>query len=461
LPDLDAQDVKQLTFEDVAATVLQTRLVISQHPPSATPEQLSQVSKWKGAPEFVQVLQAFLDRRLEKFCMKLEDLTLFDKQLIITREQQLEKVVEGAHVPYNARLQSLEKHIRFRLRNFLEVVQAKNRRGDHGFTDELVVRCTKESEQFLATHFVKWPRVELLIGYSEAFADKPAWKAMRRLDIDLELLKAHSLPLLRAGEVDLQDLAPLCYLKYLIDGIDHVEKYDHIVVDEGQDLNLLEYLVLCRLSRNMSFTIMGDMFQAIQAERGLDSWQSLLKDVFADAKSHYYEVNYSYRSAKEIVDLFNQVMPDGRSKAIPVYEIGKQPLIQQTQSTLDTSGKVMATIAEYKQNGCKSIGIITRSEADSQTVYDSLKTTLPHLNDLHLISSKAAHYHGGITVAPIQCAKGLEFDGVILWNASDRQFNDSYLDAKLLYVALSRAMYYLTVFYQGRLTPLLRTAKRA
>ena len=460
LPDLDAKDVKQLTFEDVAAAVLQRELPISQTTHPTTPEQASQVAKWKGAPEFIQVLQAFLDRRLEKFCMKLEDLTLFDNQLVITREQQLEKVVEGAHVPYNARLLTLEKHIRFRLRNFLEVIQAKNKRGDHGITDELVARCTKESEQFLATNFLKWPKVELLSGYSEAFADKPAWKPMRRLGIDLEILKDHSLPLLRAGEIEQQDLAPLCYLKYLIDGIDHVEKYDHLVIDEGQDLNRLEYLVLCRLSRNMSFTIMGDMFQAIQAERGLDSWQSLLKDVFADAKSHYYEVNYSYRSAKEIVDLFNQVMPDSRSKAIPVYEIGKQPILKQTHSIEDTSCKVITTIAEYIQNGCKSIGILTRSEADSQMVYNTLNTTPPLLNDLHLINNKAAHYHGGITIAPIQSAKGLEFDGVILWNASDRQFNDSYLDAKLLYVALSRAMYYLSIFYQGRLTPLLRTDKR-
>jgi len=52
-------------------------------------------------------------------------------------------------------------------------------------------------------------------------------------------------------------------------------------------------------------------------------------------------------------------------------------------------------------------------------------------------------------------AKGLEFDGVIMWNASDKEFKNNSFDAKLLYVALSRPLYYLHILYRGNLTPLL------
>ena len=269
-------------------------------------------------------------------------------------------------------------------------------------------------------------------------------------------MAAQTIPLLQSGQINHEDLAPLCYLKYLLDGTDHLATYDHIVVDEGQDLNLLEYVVLSRLSRNLSFTIMGDIFQGIQAGRGLESWQSLLREVFGEARSRYFEINYSYRSAKEVVDLFNLVMPDGRAKAIPVYEIGRQPAIRRAASDADGIDRLVAGISEFKQLGCKSIGVLTKDEAASEAIFQALKDIYPDLTDVNLIAGVAAGYKGGITVAPILLAKGLEFDGVIVWNASDREFREEYLDAKLLYVALSRAMYYLTVLYQGRLTPLLR-----
>ncbi|KYZ78107.1 DNA helicase [Anaerosporomusa subterranea] len=454
LPDLDVQDAKQLTFEDIAIAILQMTPRFSQQ--QLASEQTAALARWKGSPQFVEVLQEFLDRQIQKFCLKLTDLTLFDNQLIITKEQQLEKVVEGAQVPYNERLTTLEKHIRFRIRNFLEVLRVRLNRGEHGISDELLQRFHQEAESFLNKHFAKWPNLKLLTGYAAVYADKPAWKSLKRLGADYEELAAHTLPLLQQGKIEREDLAPLCYLKYLIDGTDHMEKYDHIVIDEGQDLSLLEYMVLRRLSRNMSFTIMGDMFQGIHAGRGLESWQALLKEVFGEARSHYYEVNYSYRSAKEIVDLFNKVMPDGRSKAIPVYEIGRQPQIVRAASTVDGIRRLAAAITEFKELGCQSIGIISRQESDSEEIYTALKLSNPELSDLHLITNTAAIYHGGVTIAPVLLAKGLEFDGVLIWNASDKEFSSNYLDAKLLYVALSRAMYYLKIFYQGRLTPLLR-----
>jgi DNA helicase-2/ATP-dependent DNA helicase PcrA len=452
LPDLAVQNAKQLTFEDIAAAILQISPIFSPQ----QNQQTAALARWKSSPQFVEVLQEFLDRQLQKFCLKLTDLTLFDSHLIITKEQQLEKVAEGAQVPYNERLTTLEKHIRFRIRNFLEVLRVRLNRGEHGVNDELLQRFHQEAESFLTKHFANWPRLKLLAGYAAMYADKPAWKSLKRLGADYEELAVHTLPLLRQSEIEREDLAPLCYFKYLIDGIDHMEKYDHIVVDEGQDLGLLEYMVLRQLSRNMSFTIMGDMFQGIHAGRGLESWQALLKEVFSEARSHYYEVNYSYRSAKEIVDLFNKVMPDGRSKAIPVYEIGKQPQIVRTASTVDGIRRLAAAITEFKQLGCQSIGIIARQESDSEAVYEALKLANPELSDLHLITNTADSYHGGVTVAPVLLAKGLEFDGVLIWNASDREFSSDYFDAKLLYVALSRAMYYLKIFYQGRLTPLLK-----
>lgn len=454
LPEIDAQDVKQTTFPDMAAAIMQLAPVISHTAPNS--KELAATARWKGTPEFIKVMDIFLEKRLEKFCLKLKALSLFDNQLTITREQQLEKVLEGASVPYNERLQSLQKYIRFRLKNFVEVYEARYKRGEAHADEKTAARYAAESEAFDKKHFTKWPFLELLPAYAELMQDKAAWRKVKPPGVNVDILTAHTLASLESGQVDRDDLAPLCYLKYLLDGFNHVERFDHIAIDEGQDINLLEYLILLRLSRNTSFTIMGDMSQAIHTDRGLTSWQSLLKEVFAEAKCRYYEVNFSYRSAKEIVDLFNKVMPADRSKAIPVYEIGRQPVIEQAPTALTALQRTIQIIEEFQSLGCKSIGILTKAEADSHKLYEGLQAAAAQLANLHLITSSELSYHGGITVAPILLAKGLEFDGVIIWNASDRKFTADYQDAKLLYVAMSRAMYYLHIFHQGRLTPLLK-----
>ncbi|SDE07662.1 HelD family protein [Sporomusa acidovorans] len=453
LPEIDAQDVRQTTFADLAATIMQIEPVISR---TATPTATqAALAKWKGTPELIKVMEAFLDKKLEKFCVQLKEIRLFDDQLIITREQQLAKVLEGATVPYNERLGSLQKYIRFRVKNFIEVYETKTRRGQARADEKTAARYAAEGEKFIAQQFAKWPVLDLLTGYKELFRDKQAWRKVKPHGVPVEALLSHTLALLATGHIERDDLAPLCYLKYLLDGFAHVEKFDHIAVDEGQDSNLLEYIILSRLSRNSSFTIMGDMSQAIHTDRGLASWQELLKEVFATAKCRYYEVNFSYRSAKEIVDLFNKVLPTGRSKAIPVYEIGRQPVIEQASSPLTALKRLPEVIEEYQNLGCKSIGLLTKLESDSQKLYESLQQTAPHLTSLNLITGNALNYQGGITVAPILLAKGLEFDGVIIWNASAKKFTADFHDAKLLYVALSRAMYYLHILYQGNLSPLL------
>ena len=57
---------------------------------------------------------------------------------------------------------------------------------------------------------------------------------------------------------------------------------------------------------------------------------------------------------------------------------------------------------------------------------------------------------------PVYLSKGLEFDAVILTEADGDRYPDRELDAKLLYVALTRAMHELYVIHSGSVTPLLK-----
>jgi DNA helicase-2/ATP-dependent DNA helicase PcrA len=63
----------------------------------------------------------------------------------------------------------------------------------------------------------------------------------------------------------------------------------------------------------------------------------------------------------------------------------------------------------------------------------------------------------GVFLITLAHAKGLEFDGVILPDASAETYPDTLLSRHRLYTAMSRATGRLTVLARGELTPLLKT----
>ena len=75
--------------------------------------------------------------------------------------------------------------------------------------------------------------------------------------------------------------------------------------------------------------------------------------------------------------------------------------------------------------------------------------------DIKLIQSKDSEYNAGISIVPSYLAKGLEFDSVMIFNASSEKYQKNTLDIKLLYVAITRAMSKLDIFYTTKISELL------
>ena len=465
LPTIHAADVRQAVWHDLAAEITQhtwplysenrlTILLSKDKGQEQAKNRLLLTAKLKGSQHMLAILDAYIDRKTEQFCLKLEPITLFDDQLSISRQQLIDKFLEDHRSPYNVRLQSLIGYVRFRIRNFLEVHEARKNRSKK--TDLVLENYQKESDTFLEKHFTSWKQLNLFAAYQDLYKNKQHFKAAGLKKEALSVVTDHTISVLSASQIESEDLAPLCYLKYLLDGWQHMPKFNHIVVDEAQDMNALEFSMLRKLSSNQSFTIMGDLSQGIHSYRSIDSWQTLLKEVFSDTRTIYREILYSYRSAKEIVDLFNKVMPPGSSQALPVYEAGRNPVIERVSSFTATANRIAELLVTSPLASHRTIGIITKLEADSIALHEHLSVVVPPELSLHLLTSQAKSYQGGISVLPVTLAKGLEFDAVIIANASAAEYGPGAFDARLLYVALSRAMHSLYILYQGTLTGLLR-----
>ncbi|MEG6586920.1 HelD family protein [Dendrosporobacter sp. 1207_IL3150] len=466
LPQIDAADVRQMVWSDLAFLIIgqtytiipdeRLQLFLSNDRRLMTEKAIvSSTARIKGSSDFQTVLEGYITKKIKKFCLKLEDIKLFDDKLIIGTRQQIDMFLNDAKLPYNERVRVLLQYIRFQIRNYIEVMQSKQRTVK---TDPVVEKYRAEGDVFLERLIKKWKTVDLIDDYIGVFKDKTLFKPFKNRNYDLQAAIDRTLNILRDGKIERDDLAPLCSLKYLLDGWRHLQKFSHIVVDEAQDMNNLEFAVLKMLSANGSFTIMGDMSQGIHSYRSIESWKALQKDVFGDDRTVYREIRHSYRSAREIIELFNSVMPAGYSPAIPVYAIGQNPMIDKAQSLQEGISKVINAVKVFQSRGSKSIGILTKREDTSVSVYNEiqLEAAKSQVGDIHLVTGEDASYSGGISVLPIALSKGLEFDAVILWNASSVEFRNNEFDAKLLYVALSRAMHGLYITYIDKLTELIK-----
>jgi DNA helicase-2/ATP-dependent DNA helicase PcrA len=65
----------------------------------------------------------------------------------------------------------------------------------------------------------------------------------------------------------------------------------------------------------------------------------------------------------------------------------------------------------------------------------------------------------GVVVLPLDLAKGLEFDQVIIADASAAAFGATTIARHRLYVAISRATQQVTILSPGPITPLLQSAE--
>jgi len=108
---------------------------------------------------------------------------------------------------------------------------------------------------------------------------------------------------LRSGMWDFDDILLRMHERCLIsDALDRLQKrFRHILVDEFQDVNRLQYeIVLSLAEKHRNLFVVGDDDQSIYGFRGSDPrWMLDLPKRFPDAKE--YQLSINYRSSDEII----------------------------------------------------------------------------------------------------------------------------------------------------------------
>jgi DNA helicase II / ATP-dependent DNA helicase PcrA len=267
------------------------------------------------------------------------------------------------------------------------------------------------------------------------------------------LLAAETKADLKKGLVMPEDLPALIWIRLFMRGREEAT-FDHVVLDEAQDVSPFQIALLNKMMTEPSFTILGDLAQGIHAYRGVRRWDELA-EVFPEDRSSYHELKQSYRSTLEIIEFANRILPftdTSLPPAQPVFRSGDPVKIVEVLTPGERLHTMVSFISHNQERGMRTIAIIGRTEEICRKLADDLAQTG---TEAHLITEGQSHYRGGVSVVPVFLAKGLEFDAVLVADADDKHYTGDPQDAKLLYVGCTRALHRLTLLYEGTLSPLV------
>jgi DNA helicase II / ATP-dependent DNA helicase PcrA len=205
-------------------------------------------------------------------------------------------------------------------------------------------------------------------------------------------------------------------------------------------------------------TILGDVTQSIYSFTGIENWDELFKTVYQNEEIKTANLSVSYRSTYEIMDTANQIITNGNlpyQKVIPFNRRGDKILCKPIEDEENLLLSILNSIKEFLEKGYKRIAIIHKDGPRSKGLYNVLKVT--NVPSLQLVLNPDEPIKESIIVIPSYLVKGLEFDAVIIPNANEDNYKLNNLEAKLLYVSVTRPHHALHIYYHKKISPLLKT----
>lgn len=247
----------------------------------------------------------------------------------------------------------------------------------------------------------------------------------------------------------MNDVSAYLYLYDLITGRRTDYEIRYAFIDEIQDYTPFQLAYLKYNFPRAKFTMLGDLNQAIFTK---DESRSLLKQIsglFDPKKTDVVQLTKSYRSTKEITDFTKQILRQGE-KIEAFNRRGPKPALW-GRSTEQEAIEALVKILDKNNENQRTTAVITKDLASAKQVAEQLKQKGEKAT---LIATANQRLVPGTLVVPSYLAKGLEFDAVVMWDASKENYHK--LDeTQLVYTITSRAMYELDIIYIGEKSPLL------
>ena len=224
----------------------------------------------------------------------------------------------------------------------------------------------------------------------------------------------------------------------------------YVMIDEVQDYTTAQLAILSRYFRRANFLLLGDENQAIKP--GTASFDEI-RHVFEATRGEVSECHLmtSYRSTPAITELFAKlaITADGMQIS-SVQRADTEPEFHECATESEYIQNLVQAARESKELKGTTAFVALNTEAATRTA-QLLGDDSPAL-----IGEGDTLPNSGSILLALPLAKGLEFDHVVIVNASKEDFPDNDLSRRRLYTAISRATSTVSVFSNGELSPLLK-----
>ena len=290
-----------------------------------------------------------------------------------------------------------------------------------------------ENEQETVALTRRW--LEQVFAGAHDEVDRLAW-----LKLDRVAMRMLGKPSVSASE--------WLYLRLLVTGRGDTDAR-YVMIDEVQDYTVAQLMVLSRHFSRAHFLMLGDEHQAIR--EGTASFAQIRK-LFGRTHGQVDECRLltSYRSSPEITTLFSGLVEhDAPVKLASVHRAGVAPRIE----ALPGRDEFLAALRKQVAAAHEMEGLTALVAADDGAVSWLAKQLRDC--DVTVIKNNNELPAAGVVLMSLRLAKGLEFDQLIIPDASAEAYPDTPLARRRLYTAVSRAMHGVTLLAQGELTPLV------
>ncbi len=478
LPDLGIDEICQSTFEELSINIIGKNLKLLDKEDKIVKlldkniinaeyrENLMKVSSFKGSILLKKIIDDYIIELQKKMIPKDRGISIKGHGIYSAGELNELFYVNYSYVPLIRRVKRLRGYIKGtykdRINKYVKkIVENKTQSVDQLVSKyDFVENIEEDMINSINTYFKSIVKINIEKVYKEIMTNKDLLSLYVNDNFtysDVIYISEYCKSVFDKKIYEPEDLAPLTYLKIKLSGLKENFKFNHIVVDEAQDYNSIQMIILKELSENNSFTIVGDLSQGIYSYSGTDDWNDFIENVFRKENTQFLKIKKCYRSTKEIMEFANKIINNSRNKnliqAEPVLRSGDKPDVIKCKNENDMIENISNNILALMNKGFKSIAIICKTNGESRKVYNQLVKLIDE--DIQLISSNDTEYKGGIVIIPIYMSKGLEFDGVIIYNCTEGSYSKNELDIKLLYVASTRALHKLTLYYCGSKSSLL------
>ncbi|HHY26382.1 MAG TPA: AAA family ATPase [Desulfitobacterium dehalogenans] len=465
LPELGERNAHSLVFDEILRKVLQCEAIQTRNQfleallsPGGTQDGtlLKKSMAFKGSSQFIEILKRFIDDLPHRW-IQFSDI-YYDGKTMASRQLLKAKLLKDyKQAPLNSSLKQLEKSIlksvRQQRKSRLEKLKTfiSEQTGQDFAVEEAARRLSILESTALLHQIRKFTEFDCTKLYQKLFSDKNHFYRLARgiqlpdcieeiIDFTCDNLKKDYLPY--------DDALALAFLHLKTKGYSDYKDIKQVVIDEAQDYYPLHFEILHALFPKSRYTILGDIKQTIGKQEDLSLYDQASK-LFSKQNSTLVTLDKSFRCTKEILTYSTKFLDPG-FKLSSFSREGDEPGVFTAPNQAALDQLMIHEINTCREKGYQSIGLICKTEQDAGSLYQRLKDQIP----IQVIKDDVQIGLNGVFTIPVYLSKGLEFDAVLICNA-DQEHYYSEDDKNLLYIACTRALRRLNLFYTRDISPLL------